>query len=117
MARIGRGADSPAFTGLPAYLKTLFLPQPVHTLDVYMPAFLNQQRPDPPIPEPWPAKSQPIHVRDQGPVGQANPLAVALRAAGLANRPADPTLGIPQPLVKMFDALPPAGWGQEFFEL
>jgi hypothetical protein len=103
--------------GLPAYLKPFFLPQPMHPLDVHMPAFLNQQRTDPPIPEPWPAKSQPIHVGDQRPVLQADPPAVALRAAGLPDRPADPTLGIPQPLVKMLNALTPAGWGQEFFEL
>jgi hypothetical protein len=100
-----------------AYLKPFFLPQPMHPLGIDPPAFLAEQDRDPAIPEPRPQDRQPMQVGDQRPVFQADPLPIALGAAGLANRPADPTLGIPQPFVKMLDTLPPAGWGQEFFEL
>ena len=117
MAGIGRGAHSPAFTGLPTYLKTFFLPQTMRPLDVHTPAFSNQQRRNPSVAESRPAKRQPMHVGDQRAVLDAHPPAVALGAAGLADRTADTTLGIPQPFVKMLDDLPTAGWGQEFFAL
>lgn len=116
MAGVGRCAHSPAFTGLPTYLEPVLLPEPMHTLDVQTPALLNQQRRNPTIPEPGPAKSQTMHVRNQLPLIRMHTAPVALAAARLTDRAADSTLGIPQPLVKMLHAPATAGWGQEFFE-
>jgi hypothetical protein len=58
-----------------------------------------------------------VHVGNQTTLLLRYRQPVALGGAGLADRPADSTLGIPQPIMKMINALPPAGWGQEFFEL
>jgi hypothetical protein len=46
-----------------------------------------------------------------------NFLSIPLGRPGLANGPAYPTLRISQPVTKMFDSPPPAGWGYKFFEL
>ena len=117
MAGIVRITNSSAFTGLAAYLKPFFLPQPMNTLYVHTPAFQHKQGRDPPIPEPRPAKRQATHLCNQTPLFLRYLCSISLTRTGLAHRPTDPTLGIPQPLVKMLDALPPTGRGQEFFEL
>jgi len=54
MTGVAAIAQSPAFTGLSAYLKPAGLPQPVNTFDVDTPAFLAKQNRDPAITESGP---------------------------------------------------------------
>jgi len=108
--------EPPSSSLLPADLKAFGLPQTMHTLDVHPPARPAQQHCDPPVPEPRPTNGQLTNIRNQPPFVIAGLRPVSLAGADLADRTADPSLRIAQPITKNTDRLPPAGWAYKFFD-
>jgi len=92
MTGIDAGAQTSAFTGLLAYLKTLRLPETVNTLNVHTPAFLAKARCDPTVPEPRPENRQPAYIGYQPTLMIIGQTFVPLGRPGLANRSANPSL-------------------------
>jgi hypothetical protein len=117
MAGVAAIAQSPAFTGLAAYLQPLGLPQPMNTLDVHTPAVLAKQNTDPTVAVPRPPDRQFMHRVNEGSLIFRNLSAVTLARPCLANSPADSTLRITQPVTKVLDSPPPADRAYKFFEL
>ena len=92
MAGVAAIAQSPAFTGLSAYLQALGLPQPMYPLDVHTPAVLPEQRRDPTVTEPRPLDRQLVHRIYKPTLIVGDLSAVTLARPGLANHSTDPTL-------------------------
>ena len=87
------------------------------TLDVHSPAILLKQYRNPAVAESRPLQRQLMYVINQFAFVSWNLLAIPLRRSGLADHSANATLRITQPISKVPNRPPSAGWGYKFFEL
>ena len=116
MAGILAPAQSTPFSLLFPYLKPFGLPQPMHPLDVHSPTFLAKKHRDPPVPESGPANRQTLHLCNQSTLVVVDDLFVPLARPRLADRSADPSLGVSQPVPQNLHRPAPTGWAHKFFE-
>ena len=115
MAGVGSRTQSPAFTGLFAYLKTFGFPQAMNPLVVHTPAFLTKQNSYPAITISGPFQRQSVHIICQLLFFLTSLFGITLCRTCLTESIANPSFGISQPITENLDRLSATGRSYKFF--